>query len=71
MSHGPWRHGHEQIFPLPLPTDVSSLSFITSEMGVGGNRARRWTLTQQPPECPPSSEGEGGRRPPSEKGGET
>jgi hypothetical protein len=33
--------------------------------------SERWTPTQQPPECPPSSEGENGRRPPSEKGGET
>jgi hypothetical protein len=41
---------------------------------VGGNRARRWTPTQQPPESPPTSEGERGRSPPSppppEKGGE-
>jgi hypothetical protein len=40
-------------------------------VSVGGNRARRWTPTQQPPESPPTSEGEHDRSPPPpEKGGE-
>jgi hypothetical protein len=43
---------------------------VSIHPSVGGNQARRWTPTQQPPESSALLRRGFGRRPPSETGGE-